>query len=283
MFMVPAGTGTVSVKHITNTGELSKLSYKVGATTYDEVANTASEFTITEFNYDVSVPTPIWIYGKTNIGNLCIEEIKVTLTEKVTLDNYGYATFASTYPLDLANMSATTAPTAYKASVSSSTVNFTSVSEAVAANTGILLVGGAGETVTIPIAASGTDISATNAFEVNTGGTTFAGTDGYTYFGMRKNQATLTFAPFTPSSVAIPANKAYLKVLTSELTANELTFVFDEENNGEATGISEVSDISEMERMRNGENETFFDLQGRRVAQPTKGLYIVNGKKVIVK
>ena len=25
-----------------------------------------------------------------------------------------------------------------------------------------------------------------------------------------------------------------------------------------------------------------FDLQGRRVAQPTKGLYIVNGKKVAI-
>ena len=26
-----------------------------------------------------------------------------------------------------------------------------------------------------------------------------------------------------------------------------------------------------------------FDLQGRKVANPTKGLYIVNGKKLIVK
>jgi len=26
-----------------------------------------------------------------------------------------------------------------------------------------------------------------------------------------------------------------------------------------------------------------FGLQGRRVAQPTKGLYIVNGKKVVIK
>ena len=26
-----------------------------------------------------------------------------------------------------------------------------------------------------------------------------------------------------------------------------------------------------------------YDLSGRRVVQPTKGLYIVNGKKVIIK
>ena len=27
----------------------------------------------------------------------------------------------------------------------------------------------------------------------------------------------------------------------------------------------------------------YYDLQGRRVLQPTKGMYIVNGKKVVIK
>ena len=31
------------------------------------------------------------------------------------------------------------------------------------------------------------------------------------------------------------------------------------------------------------ENGAIYDLQGRRVATPAKGLYIVNGKKVMVK
>jgi hypothetical protein len=30
-------------------------------------------------------------------------------------------------------------------------------------------------------------------------------------------------------------------------------------------------------------NNEYFDLQGRKVANPTKGLYIVNGKKVVIK
>ena len=68
--------------------------------------------------------------------------------------------------------------------------------------------------------------------------------------------------------------KAFRGYFTSnDATANELTIVID----GETTGLSEI------ERMRNGENETFYDLQGRRVAQPAKGLYIVNGKKVVIK
>ena len=44
-----------------------------------------------------------------------------------------------------------------------------------------------------------------------------------------------------------------------------------------ATGIDEVR--SQMEDVR-GE---YYDLGGQRVAQPTKGLYIINGRKVVVK
>ena len=53
-----------------------------------------------------------------------------------------------------------------------------------------------------------------------------------------------------------------------------LEFTFD----GETTGLSEEL------RMKNEESAAaWYDLQGRKVANPTKGLYIVNGKKVIVK
>ena len=46
---------------------------------------------------------------------------------------------------------------------------------------------------------------------------------------------------------------------------------------GDTTGINDVRGQKEDVR---GE---YYDLQGRRVSQPTKGLYIVNGKKVVIK
>ena len=52
-----------------------------------------------------------------------------------------------------------------------------------------------------------------------------------------------------------------------------LGFDFD----GETTAINNLTPS-----LSKDEGE-FYDLQGRKVAQPTKGLYIVNGKKVIVK
>ena len=45
----------------------------------------------------------------------------------------------------------------------------------------------------------------------------------------------------------------------------------------------ETTSISEIETMRNVGNETFYNLNGQKVQNPTKGLYIVNGKKVIIK
>ena len=46
---------------------------------------------------------------------------------------------------------------------------------------------------------------------------------------------------------------------------------------GGTTGIADVR--SQMEEGR-GE---YYNLNGQRVAQPNKGLYIINGKKMVVK
>ena len=44
-----------------------------------------------------------------------------------------------------------------------------------------------------------------------------------------------------------------------------------------------TSSIADAARLDNSEKGICYDLMGRRVSQPAKGLYIVNGRKVIVK
>lgn len=228
-------------------------------------------------SFSVDGSTPISISGKDQGGgkfnqSADVDYILVKAKKRpAPLGTNGYATFASAYPLDLTTANLPAGVKAYKASVSGKTVTFTELNQTVPANTGILIEG-TGTSVDIPVAASGTAVTG-NAFEVNTTGATFSGDGDYYYFGLVKN--TLKFGVFDPSITAIPASKAYLKVLKTSVDAGarELNVVFEDE----ATGISAIPMNSEVM------NNNYFDLQGRRVAQPTKGMYIVNGKKIIIK
>lgn len=64
-------------------------------------------------------------------------------------------------------------------------------------------------------------------------------------------------------SITIPANRAYLNT-----TSNVKGFYFET-----ATGIDRVESLEKKDEM--------YDLSGRRVKNATKGVYIVNGKKVL--
>lgn len=79
------------------------------------------------------------------------------------------------------------------------------------------------------------------------------------------------FKKFTGTSIA--QYKAYLQLGT---TATARAFRIEIE--GETTDISAALNDRKMIN-----DKVFYNLQGQQVAQPTKGLYIVNGKKVIVK
>ena len=73
----------------------------------------------------------------------------------------------------------------------------------------------------------------------------------------------------------IPGNKAFLVLTNAEAQAKGFVLEFED---GGTTGI---------ETIENSKNSTddgvYYDLQGRRVENPTRGIYIVNGKKVVIK
>lgn len=92
--------------------------------------------------------------------------------------------------------------------------------------------------------------------------------DGSTIYALGKKDAKVGFIK-VKSGVKIPAGKAYL-VITSGGARDFLGFDDD------TTGIESVEQAAKVDNL-------YFNLAGQRVAQPTKGLYIVNGKKVIIK
>ena len=165
------------------------------------------------------------------------------------------------------------------------TIGVVDIDGVVPANTGVLLKGTPGETYTL----TGTNNEAAtvtdNALVAVTEATHVDPIDGdYTNFMMSGGTFIKIEASDDPN-VKMPANRAYLKILTSELpsgqsSARGITLSWDDD----ATGISE------MEKWRNGENEKFYDLQGRLIVNGKlsngklpKGLYINNGRKVVIK
>ena len=87
------------------------------------------------------------------------------------------------------------------------------------------------------------------------------------------------------TSLKATPGKAYLKV--SEIAAKApssaaLTRSFVFGGGSETTGIDGIT-IMGTDVQRHGSIEGIFDLQGRKISNPTKGIYIKNNKKVIIK
>ena len=87
------------------------------------------------------------------------------------------------------------------------------------------------------------------------------------------------------TSLKATPGKAYLKVSENEAktpssAALTRSFVFG--GGSETTGIDGIT-IMGTDVQRHGTIEGIFDLQGRKISNPTKGIYIKNNKKVIIK
>ena len=87
------------------------------------------------------------------------------------------------------------------------------------------------------------------------------------------------------TSLKATPGKAYLKVSEDEAkdpssAALARSFVFGGGN--ETTGIEGIT-IMGTDVQRHGTIEGIFDLQGRKISNPTKGIYIKNNKKVVIK
>ena len=254
-----------------------KLVLKAGETTLKEF-NTGDGG---DHNKDISVwvttdaETTIYLYSpdasitSNQPGTRYITWTPAPENVSATITAAGWATLYTPYPLDFSSLS--THLTAYTATCTSSIVTLTPVTN-VPANTGVVLKGTA-DTYYIPTtASSSTDKghmlgSATEA-------TAYDAFDGYDLYMLVKNASNeAQFKKVSNGSIA--AGKAFLKINNSGASALSpvMNVVFADDN---TTGINTIQGSG---LMVNG----YYDLQGRKVANPTKGLYIVNGKKVIIK
>ena len=198
-------------------------------------------------------------FSKNGVKNL--GEINVEIP--VTVSSAGLATFASNSKLDFTNVENLEA---YIAKENGSTIELHKVNK-VPAETGVLLRAKNDATdFNVPVTTAAADDVAGNIFVRGTGAAVATGEGPYNYV-LGKHDGVVGF--YKAGGMVVATNKAYLQ---TTIAAARIDVNFDE-----TTALTLVN--SEKRTV----NSDVFDLQGRKVANPTKGLYIVNGKKVVVK
>ena len=231
-------------------------------------------------NNDVDVTESSGVYTFTMPANDVTISAQWTATVvTVVMNASGIMTYANTEALDFSQKSSTTDNaelTAYIVSdFSGSTLTLSSV-EKVPASTGLLLKGTPSTTFTIPVATNASAPATNYLHSVTDAATVVKQTDGdYTNFILANGKYGIDWYTLSASG-AIGANKAYLSLPTASLTSNAagFTWMYDDET----TSIRPTPGPSLYGR-------EWYDLSGRKLdGKPTKaGLYIVNGKKVVIK
>ena len=189
--------------------------------------------------------------------------------DEITIKDSGKTTWCSEYDLDFTDVEGVKAYTATGYDNKSKTIWLTRVSS-VPAGTGILVKGDPGK-YQIPRVESQSVYA--NFFKGNLGSEiTISETDGdMTNYYLSKGQ----FVKVNKSAT-IGKNKAYLQLPTFVFAGTRsIGMCFDDEDG--TTGIDEVIKYAPQS------DDTFYNLQGQRVDNPGKGLYIKNGKKVIIR
>ena len=169
----------------------------------------------------------------------------------------------------------------YASAVTTGTVTLTELTGCIPANTGVMVFGEAG-TYTVPVGDEGWPNITTNYLKPtgDYSADVAASTSGtFHYIFAKKNEGSDKpgFYKLTDAAHTLAAHKAYLETPTDITPANaRVALVFSDE--AETTGIS-----ASLGEKAEKTSEHIYNLRGMRVTQPQKGLYIKNGKKMIIR
>ena len=195
--------------------------------------------------------------GKTATCAVTVNPLTLTAKEGATGEYW------ATYYNNMMGFTADDNTTVFQAALSGDQLTLTPVANRIIPYGNAVILKSSAETITLTYdetdaMLSGNQLQGTTAEMTGAEGNIYVLNKGTNGVGFYKLKSTGT----------IGANKAYL-TYSGGAGAREF-FLFDE-----ATGI-EMPTVEDVNA-----DAVVYDLQGRRVAQPTKGLYIVNGKKVI--
>lgn len=220
---------------------------------------------------NVNLPKDGYIRLVENKGqNMCHYIDYVTLyrtgdaTETVSVTDAGYATYATTNNIVVPEGNDVKVMTVkVNAEGTAIELNEVAAGKVIPANTGILVKAAHGNHDFVVTSDEGKELENNSLIAATTDVTS----DGATFFALTKMDTKVGFAVVN-NGVKIPAGKAYLSVPKA---SGAKFFGLD----GEATGINSVKTAKA--------DGAYYTLEGVKTTKPVKGLYIHNGKKIVVK
>ena len=212
--------------------------------------------------FEIRTPTPhdksfLLLQSGNLYGTIEIEKVELFINQRtIIVGSAGYTTFSTDKAVDVDGV-----VTAYAAKYDGSKIVLTPVTK-IPAGAGVVIEAAA-DNYKVPCIESA-DALTDNDLKVSDGSVTADGT----IYVLANKSGVVGFYKLKSGS-KVPAGKAYLQTGGSSPEFIEIS--------GDVTGI-EAPEITKAV-----EDGVFYNLAGQRVVQPTKGLYIVNGKKVIIK
>lgn len=186
-------------------------------------------------------------------------------SEAVAISSVGYSTFASDNALDFTSADAIKV---FYATCSGSELTFQQIHK-VAAGTGVLLVsanGGAVAATHVPFFDGDADATTGNVF-VRGAGTAVTYDEQAPIYVLFNGDDGIGFYKANNNNVA--TNRAYVQVPAGTQVKSFAINLDDTDAIGAIKAVNDNADI--------------FNLAGQRVNKAQKGIYIINGKKVLVK
>ena len=201
-------------------------------------------------------------------------DIKGLLSVKLTMNSIGIMTYSGVNSLDFTNVSGLSAYVALSDADGNGNITLTRTYKP-AGLTGMVLCGEPSTSYIVPtVKDKDPDVYQKNLLRHVIVATEIDKTDGiFTNYILAKKNGNVGFYPLSGKGTLKPYS-AYLQLPTKS-GSRGLVLNFEEEGTPTGVGHTEITESTEMA-------DAIYDLQGRRIEKPKKGLYIVNGKKVLV-
>ena len=201
-------------------------------------------------------------------------DIKGLLSVKLTMNSIGIMTYSGVNSLDFTNVSGLSAYVALSDADDKGNITLTRTYKP-AGLTGMVLCGEPSTSYVVPtVKDKYPDVYQNNLLRHVIVATEIDKSDGYyTNYILAKKNGNVGFYPLSGKGTLKPYS-AYLQ-LHKDAGSRGIELNFEEEGTPTGVGHTEITESTEMA-------DAIYDLQGRRIEKPKKGLYIHGGKKVLV-